>query len=49
MAKISRPIRRFEGELGETLSALERILVRLVVFAVFIVGLYVVTAALIHR
>jgi hypothetical protein len=46
--QISRRIRRFEVELAETLSTLERILVRLVVFAVFIVGLYVVTAALLR-
>lgn len=48
MTKISKPIRRFEGELGEMLSALERILVRLVVFAVFIVGLYVIAAGLLR-
>jgi len=47
--KVSKPIRRFEVELVEILSTLERVLVRLAVFALFVVGLYVVTMALVYR
>ena len=47
--KVSKTIRRFEVELAKTLSSLERVFVRLAVFALFVVGLYVVTMALMYR
>jgi hypothetical protein len=45
---MSNPIRGLEGELGDALSVVERILVRVAVFAVFVVGLYEITARLLH-
>lgn len=46
--KAHNPIRRFETTLCETLSALERMLVRVAVFGIFVVGVYVITVRLMH-
>jgi hypothetical protein len=45
--KRPNPIIQFEGQLGETLSSLERILVRVAIFVVFVVGLSVIVIHLI--
>jgi len=41
-------IRRFERTLCDTLSSVERILLRVAAFAAFVVGLYAITARLLR-